>query len=114
MAVSSPKGQALSLILFLRGAFMNLFDGQNGRSDGTKDGVSATIPAGYGSIAVHGVWDSAKVTIERYSKEIDDWFQTQASWTDNDVFQGLESESGAKYRLVITSAGASTKLYAEF
>lgn len=114
MAVSSPKGQALSLILFLCGAAMNLFDGQDGRSDGTKDGASATIPTGYKSIAVHGVWGGAKVTIERYSPEIDDWFQTQASWTDNDVFQGLDSESGAKYRLFLTGATGTTRLYAEF
>lgn len=93
---------------------MNLFDGQDGKSDGTKDGYSSSIPSGHNSVAVHGVWDGAKVTIERYSKEIDDWFQTQASWTDNDVFQGLESEGSARYRLVITGAGASTQLYAEF
>ncbi|AUR95317.1 hypothetical protein NVP1205O_42 [Vibrio phage 1.205.O._10N.222.51.A7] len=92
---------------------MNLFDGQNGRSDGAKDGVSATVPSGNNNISVSGVWDGASVTIERYSKERNDWFTTQAVWTDNDVFQGLVSESGERYRLLITSAGASTKLYAE-
>lgn len=93
---------------------MNLFDGQQGRSDGTKDGASSAIPSGIRSIAVHGTWDGAKVTIQRYSKEIDDWFSTQASWTDNDVFQSLDAESGAKYRLIITGAGGNTQLYAEF
>jgi hypothetical protein len=93
---------------------MNLFDGQQGRSNGTKDGTSSTLPSGIRSIAVHGAWDGAKVTIQRYSKEIDDWFSTQASWTDNDVFQGLDAESGARYRLIITGATSKTKLIAEF
>lgn len=93
---------------------MNLFDGMDGRSDGTKDGASAPLPTGRRSIAVHGTWGGAKVTIQRYSKEIDNWFSTQASWTDNDVFQGLDAESGAKYRLMITGATGTTNLIAEF
>ncbi len=93
---------------------MNLFDGQNGRSDGTKDGASASFPSGTQSVAVHGVWGGSSVVIERYSEEIDDWFETQATWAENDVFQGLEVVSGAKYRLMLSGSTSTTKLYAEF
>lgn len=93
---------------------MNLFDGKDGKSDGTKDGYSSAIPSGIKSVAVHGVFDGATVSIQRYSEEIGGWFMTQAEWTISDVFQGLEVESGAKYRLIISKAGGSTKLYAEF
>lgn len=92
---------------------MSLFDGKQGRSDGTKDGISSSLPTGKRNIAVHGAFDGATVTLQRYSKASDSWFDTQASWTSSDVFQGLDVTSDAKYRLDIDSAGAGTNIVAE-
>ncbi|MGL4638556.1 MAG: hypothetical protein ACRCVX_02340 [Shewanella sp.] len=92
---------------------MNLFDGRNGHSDGAKNGPSSTIPSGERTIAVHGEFDGAIVSLMRYSSETDRWFATQATWDASDVFQGLVISGGVLYRLEIASAGANTKLVAE-
>lgn len=92
---------------------MSLFDGKNGRSDGTKNGYSSSLPTGNRNIAVHGTFDGASVTLSRYSQALSSWFETQAVWSDSDVFQGLEVSRDAKYRLEITGVGASTNIVAE-
>lgn len=92
---------------------MSLFDGKNGRSDGTKDGESSSIPAGNRVVAVHGVFDSATVTLMRYSAASKTWFPTQAVWSNPDVFQGLVVSGEAKYKLQIDGSTSNTKIVAE-
>ena len=92
---------------------MSLFTGNNGASDGTVNGFSASIPSGIRSIAVHGEFDGAKIILSRYSDVSNSWFDTAAIWDTPDVFQGLRVEGGIKYRLEIEGAGASTSIIAE-
>lgn len=92
---------------------MSLFDGKNGNSDGTKNGVSSSIPSGTRNLAVHGEFGGATVTLSRYSKASDSWFDTQATWTAPDVFQGLSVSSDARYRLEIDGATPTTNIVAE-
>lgn len=92
---------------------MSLFDGKNGRSDGTKNGVSTSLPSGNRNLAVHGEFGGATVTLSRYSPASDSWFDTQATWTAPDVFQGLIVSSDAKYRLEIDGATSTTSIIAE-
>lgn len=92
---------------------MSLFDGKSGRSDGTKNGESSSLPTGNRVLAVHGVFDGATVTLMRLSKVNDTYFSTQAVWSSPDVFQGLIVTSDARYKLEIDGAGANTNIIAE-
>lgn len=92
---------------------MSLFDGKSGRSDGTKNGESSSLPTGNRVLAVHGVFDGATVTLMRYSAASDSWFPTQAIWNEPDVFQGLIVSSDAKYKLEIDGATSKTNIVAE-
>lgn len=94
---------------------MNLFNGESGISDGSADGVSAEI-TGDGSrlnIYVAGVFDSASITLQRFSEHLSDFGDTSAIWTQPDEYQGLTVKPGERYRLIIDSAGGSTNLFAE-
>lgn len=92
---------------------MNLFDGNGGKSDGTENGYSSTLPTGVKNISVHGVFDGATVTLSRYSEESDSWFKTKAVWTSPNVFQGLDVSGGARYHLEIENSAANTQIIAE-
>lgn len=92
---------------------MSLFDGKNGRSDGTKNGVSSSLPSGIRNVAVHGEFGGATVTLSRYSEASNSWFDTQVTWTSSDVFQGLQVSRDAKYRMEIDGATSTTNLIAE-
>lgn len=83
-------------------------------TDGTVDGSSLTFGRdGSNNIHVHGVFDGATVTLERYSPTLTDWVATDLNWTAQGQYQGLDIARGQKYRLTISGAGASTNLIAE-
>lgn len=92
----------------------NLFDGQDGRSDGTTNGSSLEL-SGTGPINLHcfGVFDGATVTLERYSESESSFAPTDLTWTDVAQYQGLYLTVYSTYRLTISDAGASTAIIVE-
>lgn len=93
----------------------DLFDGQSGRSDGTADGFSKEITGSNQTvdISVYGTFDGAQVTLQQYGTTQNKWFDTSALWDSPDKFQGLTIKAGERYRLAITSAGATTDISSE-
>ena len=87
----------------------NLFDGQDGRSDGTVDGFSVEFEV-KGAFNVHcfGTFGGGSVTLQRFSPTLGDFANTDAVWNADAQFQALYITPHSKYRLNITgSTGAS-------
>lgn len=83
-------------------------------TDGTANGFSLTFGReGLNNIHVHGTFDGAIVTLERYSPTLSNWVATDLLWSAQAQYQGLDIARGQKYRLAISDAGASTDLIAE-
>lgn len=94
---------------------MNLFNGLDGTSDGTKDGPSHPI-TGDGAdrnVYVGGEFDGARVVIYRYSTTRNAFFPTEGVWTTSNEFIKMSIKIGDIYRLEIESAGPNTNLFAE-
>ena len=94
---------------------MNIFDGQNGRSDGTSNGASQDI-TGNGNLVnvfVSGTFGGASVTIQKFVHTDNDYASTSAVFTSADIFQGLMVRPSDRFRLVISGATATTALIAE-
>lgn len=94
---------------------MNLFNGIDGHSDGTKDGPSKAI-VGDGAnrnVYVGGTFDGARVVLQKFSSTRNDYYPTEGVWTTQNVFIDLSVKVGDHYRLNIENAGASTNLFGE-
>ena len=91
-----------------------LFDGLNGRSDGTVTGFSKDI-SGTGPVNIHvfGTFDGGEVVLQRFSHQTQTFEDTDLKWTLIAQYQGLHLTNYSRYRLNITSVGASTAIAAE-
>ena len=94
---------------------MNIFDGQDGRSNGTANGSSIEIvgDGGFYNIFVTGTFGGASVTLQKYVHTSDSFDDTGAVFTSPDVFQGLVIKPSDIYRLTITNKSGSTAIIAE-
>ena len=94
---------------------MNIFDGQNGASDGSHNGNSQEIigEGQYVNIFVSGTFGGASVTIQKFVYSSNAFADTAAVFTDADVFQDLSVKPGDRYRLNITGKSSTTSIVAE-
>ena len=94
---------------------MNLFNGLDGHSDGTKDGPSVPVigDGGVKNVYVGGDFDGARVVLQKYSTTRSDFYPTEGVWTKQNVFIDLSVKIGEQYRLNIENAGAGTNLFGE-
>lgn len=92
-----------------------MFDGQDGRSNGTNDGASKEITGDNISvdIFVQGNFDGADVTLQEYSDVLQNFVNTSVVFTTGDSFTGLFVSEGERFRLVIANADANTSLVSE-
>ena len=94
---------------------MNIFDGNNGNTNGKTNGTSAEL-TGDGNLVnifVAGDFDGASVEIQKYVYASNSFASTAAVFTEADVFQGLMIRPSDRFRLRIVGAGSGTHLYAE-
>ena len=91
-----------------------LFDGLDGRSDGTATGFSKEI-SGTGPVNIHvfGTFDGGEIVLQRFSHQTQAFENTDLKWTVIAHYQGLQLTNYSRYRLNITSVGASTAIVAE-
>lgn len=92
-----------------------LFDGQDGRSNGTADGSSKEVTGNNISVDINvsGVFDSCSVTLEEFSNVDQQFKPTSIVFTSAGSFTGLFVADGDRFRLTIASAGATTAIVSE-
>ena len=94
---------------------MNIFDGQDGRSNGKQDGYSTRITSRGESVNIYvgGEFGPAQVTLYRYSEVKQRFEPTGAVWKNANELQSLSLKNTEVYRLDISGSDSTTDIFAE-